>query len=146
MKKTFALLLALILIVSSFSICAFAAEADTVKSELVTHRYTYFANCWAGLKSTGGGWYNVTGGAGSMHGEMKISVTVILQRYSRSSPTAWEDISTWTDSAPYSASCGSSYYLATPGTYRTHVIANIYLEDGTLGETETVNSNHITIQ
>lgn len=146
MKKNISVFLTFVLIISCLSISTYADTVDTNAPDPIAPQYTYLANCWAGLNSTGNGWYNVTGGAGSMHGELSISVTMILQRFNLNSATGWDDLYTWTDYNTYSASCGSSYYLATPGTYRTHVIAKIYLEDGTLGETETVNSQHVKIQ
>ena len=145
MKKYLSLVMSCVLLFSMLSISAYAAEVDNNEPPVVTEEYAYLSNCWAGLKSTGGGYYNVTGGAGSAVANVSISVTVILQRYEATSTTGWVDIATWSDYAQWSASAGGSRYIATSGVYRTHVIANVYKEDGTLGETETANSDHITI-
>ena len=133
------------LLVSMCSIFVYADDLDTDEPPIITEDYTYLANCWAGLAPTGGGWYDVTGGAGSALNNVTISVTVILQRSNPQSITGWDDIYTWTNSAQWSASAGGSWYIATSGIYRTHVIADVYKEDGTLGENETANSRHITI-
>lgn len=145
MKKSSSLIIACVLLISLLSIPAYAAEVDTNEPPIVTEEYAYLSNCWAGLTATGGGWYDVTGGAGSVLSNVTISVTVILQRYEINSTTGWVNVATWSDTNQYSASAGGSRYIATPGIYRTHVIANVYREDGTLGESETANSDHITI-
>lgn len=137
--------MACVLMVSMLSIPAYAAEVDTNEPPIITEEYAYLSNCWAGLNSTGGGWYNVTGGAGSVLTNVTISVTVILQRYEANSTTGWVDIATWSDTNQHSASAGGSRYISTPGSYRTHVIVNVYTEDGSLGETETANSDHIRV-
>lgn len=142
MKKTISLFLTLVLILSALSISVYATETESNNSGQILPRYTFLSNCWAGLKPTGGGWYNVTGGAGSARTDVEITVTVILQRVGR---YGWEDIATWTDTNQFSASCGASRYIATPGEYRTHVIVDVYKTDGTYGESETVNSKHIII-
>ena len=145
MKKTISLVMACVLLVSMFSIFVYADDLDTDEPPIITEEYTYLANCWAGLDSTGGGWYDVTGGAGSAFNSVTISVTVILQKSNPYSITGWDNLYTWTNSAPWSASAGGSWYIASSGTYRTHVIAEVYKEDGTLGESETANSDHLII-
>lgn len=145
MKKTLTFVMACVLLVSLFSNFVFADDLDTDEPPIITEEYTYLANCWAGLKSTGGGWYNVTGGAGSALNDVTISVTVILQKSNPQSITGWDDLYTWTNSAQWSASAGGSWYIASSGTYRAHVIAEVYKEDGTLGESETANSDHLII-
>lgn len=145
MKKTLTFVMACVLLVSLFSNFVFADDLDTDEPPIITEEYTYLANCWAGLKSTGGGWYNVTGGAGSALNDVTISVAVILQKSNPQSITGWDNLYTWTNSAPWSASAGGSWYIASSGTYRTHVIAEVYKEDGTLGESETANSDHLII-
>lgn len=142
MKKTIALFLTLILIVSTLCMSAYATDKEINNIQYNTPRYTYLANCWAGLTPTGGGWYDVSGGAGSARTDVEITVTVILQRFSY---YGWVDIATWTNTNQFSASCGASRYIATPGEYRTHVIVDVYKTDGTYGESETVNSDHIII-
>lgn len=145
MKKTLTFVMACVLLVSLFSNFVFADDLDTDEPPIITEEYTYLANCWAGLKSTGGGWYNVTGGAGSALNDVTISVTVILQKSNPQSITGWDDLYTWTNSAKWSASAGGSWYIASSGTYRTHVIAEVYKNDGSLGESETANSDHLII-
>lgn len=145
MKKTLTFVMACVLLVSLFSNFVFAGDLDTDEPPIIAEEYTYLANCWAGLKSTGGGWYNVTGGAGSALNDVTISVAVILQKSNPQSITGWDNLYTWTNSAPWSASAGGSWYIASSGTYRTHVIAEVYKEDGTLGESETANSDHLII-
>lgn len=142
MKKVFSLILAVALVFSGISLTAYANQYYPDELQTTTPRYTYLTNCWAGLKPTGNGWYNVTGGAGSVRTDVEITVTVILQRFSY---YGWVDIATWTDTNQFSASCGASRYIATPGEYRTHVIVDVYKTDGTYGESETVNSDHIII-
>lgn len=145
MKKYISLVLACVLMLSMLSMPALAADEDAYEPPIVTPRYTYLSNCWAGLTPTGGGWYDVTGGAGSAVGTVKISVTVILQRSNPQSITGWDDIVTLTDCNQYSASASTSRYIATAGTYRTLVTVEVYTEDGTLAETETVFSRRVDI-
>lgn len=146
MKKTISLLLAFALVFSCVFVLASADDFDTIGTYTVSPRYKKLSNCWAGLKSTGGGWYNVTGGAGSAIGSVSITVTVILQRFNLESTSGWDDIVTLTDSHTYSASCGTSHYIATPGVYRTHTIAKVYDENGGYIEQALANSDHITIK
>lgn len=146
MKKIISLLLVLILMFSCMSILASADDIDFGDSLVVSPRYKKLSNCWAGLTSTGGGWYDVSGGAGSVIGTVSITVTVILQRSNPYATTGWDDIVTLTDSAPYSASCGTSHYISTPGVYRTHTIAKVYDEDGGYIEQALADSDHVTIK
>ena len=146
MKKTITLLLALVLVFSGMSMLVSADSSDFSDHYTASPRYKKLTNCWAGLTSTGGGWYDVTGGAGSAVGSVRISVTVILQRSNPHATTGWDDIVTLTDSNTYSASCGTSHYIATPGVYRTHTIAKVYDEDGEYIEQALANSDHITIK
>ena len=146
MKKIISLLLVLILMFSCMSVLASADDIDFGDSLVVSPRYKKLSNCWAGLTSTGGGWYDVSGGAGSVIGTVSITVTVILQRSNPHATTGWDDIVTLTDSHTYSASCGTSHYIATPGVYRTHTIAKVYDEDGGYIEQALANSDHITIK
>lgn len=146
MKKIISLLLVLILMFSCMSVLASADDIDFGDSLVVSPRYKKLSNCWAGLTSTGGGWYDVSGGAGSVIGTVSITVTVILQRSNPHATTGWDDIVTLTDSAPYSASCGTSHYIATPGVYRTHTIAKVYDEDGGYIEQALADSDHVTIK
>lgn len=146
MKKIISLLLVLILMFSCMSVLASADDIDFGDSLVVSPRYKKLSNCWAGLTSTGGGWYDVSGGAGSVIGTVSITVTVILQRSNPNATTGWDDIVTLTDSAPYSASCGTSHYISTPGVYRTHTIAKVYEEDGEYIEQALADSDHITIK
>ena len=146
MKKIISLLLVLVLMFSCISVLAAADDVDFGNPLAVSPRYKKLSNCWAGLKSTGGGWYNVTGGAGSAIGTVSITVTVILQRSNPKATSGWDDIVTMTDNNQYSASCGTSYYITTPGVYRTHTIAKVYDEDGGYIEQALANSDHITIK
>ena len=146
MKKTISLFLVLVLVFSCMSVLVSADSSDFSDYHAVSPRYKKLTNCWAGLTSTGGGWYDVSGGAGSAVGSVSISVTVILQRSNPHATTGWDDIVTLTDSAPYSASCGTSHYIATPGVYRTHTIAKVYDENGGYIEQALANSDHITIK
>ena len=146
MKKTVSLILTVVMLFSCMTVLAYANASDSDEISKVSPRYKKLSNCWAGLASTGGGWYDVTGGAGSANGTVSISVTVILQRSNPNSITFWDDIVTLTETASYSASCGTKHYIATPGVYRTHTIANVYAADGTFIETATANSDHITIK
>lgn len=140
MKRGLTFILACILMLSLAALPAYAAEVDT--APVIQPRYTYLANAWAGLKPTGGGWYNVTGGAGSTHGTMNIKVTVSIQKLGDS---GFENLDTWYGEGFYSASAGGPRYICTSGTYRTRMDAAIYLEDGTLGETEFAFSDHLHI-
>lgn len=140
MKKAISLLLVLVLMFSCISVLTAADDSG------ISPQYKKLTNCWAGLKSTGDGWYNVTGGAGSVYGNVSISVTVILQRSNPYATSGWDDIVTMTDNAPYSASCGTSHYISTPGVYRTHTVAKVYDEDGGYIEQALANSDHITIK
>ena len=146
MKKIISLLLVLILMFSCMSVLASADDIDFGNSLVVSPRYKKLSNCWAGLTSTGGGWYDVSGGAGSVIGTVSITVTVILQRSNPHATTGWDDIVTLTDSHTYSASCGTSHYSATPGVYRTHTIAKVYDEDGGYIEQALADSDHVTIK
>lgn len=146
MKKIISLLLVLILMFSCMSVLASADDIDFGDSLVVSPRYKKLSNCWAGLTSTGGGWYDVSGGAGSVIGTVSITVTVILQRSNPHATTGWDDIVTLTDSARYSASCGTSHYISTPGVYRTHTIAKVYDEDGGYIEQALADSDHVTIK
>lgn len=146
MKKIISLLLVLILMFSCMSVLASADDIDFGNSLVVSPRYKKLSNCWAGLTSTGGGWYDVSGGAGSVIGTVSITVTVILQRSNPHATTGWDDIVTLTDSHTYSASCGTSHYIATPGVYRTHTIAKVYDEDGGYIEQALADSDHVTIK
>lgn len=146
MKKIISLLLVLVLMFSYMSVLAAADDVDFDDSLAVSLRYKKLSNCWAGLKSTGDGWYNVTGGAGSAIGTVSITVTVILQRSNPKATSGWDDIVTLTDSNRYSASCGTSHYIATPGVYRTHTIAKVYDEDGGYIEQALADSDHVTIK
>ncbi len=140
MKKKLSLILACILMLSLAALPAYAAGKDT-NDPIIQPRYTYLANAWAGLNPTGGGWYNVTGGAGSTHATMNIKVTVSLQKFDH----GWQDLATWSGEGFFSASAGGSRYICTSGTYRTKMYAEIYKEDGTLGETEMACSDHLII-
>lgn len=146
MKKIISLLLVLILMFSCMSVLASADDIDFGDSLVVSPRYKKLSNCWAGLTSTGGGWYDVSGGAGSVIGTVSITVTVILQRSNPHATTGWDDIVTLTDTSYYSASCGTSHYIATPGVYRTHTIAKVYDEDGGYIEQALADSDHVTIK
>lgn len=146
MKKIISLLLVLILMFSCMSVLASADDIDFGDSLVVSPRYKKLSNCWAGLTSTGGGWYDVSGGAGSVIGTVSITVTVILQRSNPKATSGWDDIVTMTDSHTYSASCGTSYYITTPGVYRTHTIAKVYDEDGEYIEQALADSDHVTIK
>lgn len=147
MKKTISLILTVVMLFSCMAILASADGFDSDEMCEVSPRYKKLSNCWAGLVSTGSGWYDVTGGAGSANGTVSISVTVILQRFNTDSITFWDDIVTLTDTHQYSASCGTQRYIATPGVYRTHTIANVYdRATGDFIETATANSDHITIK
>lgn len=141
MKKILSFILACILMLSLMALPAYAAGEDTNDLPIIQPRYTYLANAWAGLNPTGGGWYNVTGGAGSTHATMNIKVTVKLQKYD----AGWQDLATWTGENFFDATAGGPWYICTSGTYRTKMYAEIYKEDGTLGETETVWSDHLII-
>ena len=145
MKKIFSLMLTFVLLISLFSTFVSAAEVEPDVPPIETEEYAYLSNCWAGLNHVGGGKYNITGGAGSVLANVTLSVTVILQKFNPKSPTCWDDLGTWTDTAQYSASAGGSRYILTSGTYRTHVIADVYSENGTLIESETANSDHLVI-
>lgn len=146
MKKIILLLLVLILMFSCMSVLASADDIDFGDSLVVSPRYKKLSNCWAGLTSTGGGWYDVSGGAGSVIGTVSITVTVILQRSNPKATSGWDDIVTMTDNNRYSASCGTSYYITTPGVYRTHTIAKVYDEDGGYIEQALADSDHVTIK
>ena len=146
MKKIISLLLVLILMFSCMSVLASADDIDFGDSLVVSPRYKKLSNCWAGLTSTGGGWYDVSGGAGSVIGTVSITVTVILQRSNPKATSGWDDIVTLTDSSYYSASCGTSHYISTPGVYRTHTIAKVYDEDGGYIEQALADSDHVTIK
>ena len=146
MKKIISLLLVLILMFSCMSVLASADDIDFGNSLVVSPCYKKLSNCWAGLTSTGGGWYDVSGGAGSVIGTVSITVTVILQRSNPKATSGWDDIVTLTDSHTYSASCGTSHYIATPGVYRTHTIAKVYDEDGGYIEQALADSDHVTIK
>ena len=146
MKKIISLLLVLILMFSCMSVLASADDIDFGDSLVVSPRYKKLSNCWAGLTSTGGGWYDVSGGAGSVIGTVSITVTVILQRSNPKATSGWDDIVTMTDNNRYSASCGTSYYITTPGVYRTHTIAKVYDEDGGYIEQALSDSDHVTIK
>ena len=147
MKRTISLLLTMIVLFSCVTVLAFADGLEFDGYRVGPLRYKKLSNCWAGLDATGGGWYDVTGGAGSAIGTVSISVTVILQRSNPNSVTAWDDIVTLTETNQYSASCGTQRYIATPGVYRTHTIANVYdRATGDFIETATANSDHITIK
>lgn len=146
MKKIISLLLVLILMFSCMSVLASADDIDFGNSLVVSPRYKKLSNCWAGLTSTGGGWYDVSGGAGSVIGTVSITVTVILQRSNPKATSGWDDIVTMTDNNQYSASCGTSYYITTPGVYRTHTIAKVYDEDGGYIEQALADSDHVTIK
>lgn len=146
MKKIISLLLVLILMFSCMSVLASADDIDFGDSLVVSPRYKKLSNCWAGLTSTGGGWYDVSGGAGSVIGTVSITVTVILQRSNPKATSGWDDIVTLTDSNRYSASCGTSHYISTPGVYRTHTIAKVYDEDGGYIEQALADSDHVTIK
>ena len=147
MKKTISLILTVVMLFSCMAILASADGFDYDEMREFSPRYKKLSNCWAGLDATGGGWYDVTGGAGSANGTVSISVTVILQRFNTDSITFWDDIVTLTDTNQYSASCGTSRYIATTGVYRTHTIANVYdRATGDFIETATANSDHITIK
>lgn len=146
MKKTISLILTVIMLFSCMAVMVSADGFASGEANKVSLRYKKLSNCWAGLDATGSGWYDVTGGAGSANGTVSISVTVILQRSNPKSVTAWDDIVTLTETNQYSASCGTKHYIATPGVYRTHTIANVYAADGTFIETATANSDHITIK
>lgn len=146
MKKIVSLLLVLILMFSCMSVLASADDIDFGDSLVVSPRYKKLSNCWAGLTSTGGGWYDVSGGAGSVIGTVSITVTVILQRSNPKATSGWDDIVTMTDNNQYSASCGTSYYITTPGVYRTHTIAKVYDEDGGYIEQALADSDHVTIK
>ena len=146
MKKIISLLLVLVLMFSCMSILASADDVDFGNSIAASPRYKKLSNCWAGLTSTGGGWYDVSGGAGSVIGTVSITVTVILQRSNPKATSGWDDIVTLTDSNRYSASCGTSHYIATPGVYRTHTIAKVYDEDGGYIEQALADSDHVTIK
>lgn len=141
MKRGLSFILACILMLSLAALPAYAAGKETNNPPTVQPRYTYLANAWAGLSPSGGGWYDVTGGAGSTHAKMNIKVTVSLQKLG----SGWENLATWTNEGYFDASAGGSRYICTSGTYRTRMYAEIYKEDGTLGETETVCSNHLII-
>lgn len=146
MKKIISLLLVLILMFSCMSVLASADDIDFGDSLVVSPRYKKLSNCWAGLTSTGGGWYDVSGGAGSVIGTVSITVTVILQRSNPKATSGWDDIVTLTDTSYYSASCGTSHYISTPGVYRTHTIAKVYDEDGGYIEQALADSDHVTIK
>ncbi len=141
MKKKLSLILACILMLSLAALPAYAAGKDTNNPPIIQPRYTYLANAWAGLSPAGGGWYTVTGGAGSTHATMNIKVTVSIQKFDH----GWQDLATWYGEGAFSASAGGSWYICTSGTYRTKMYAEIYKEDGTLGETETAFSDHLII-
>ncbi len=140
MKKRLSMILACILMLSLAALPAYAANKDA-NPPIIQPQYTYLANAWAGLNPTGGGWYNVTGGAGSKHATMNIKVTVSLQKL----VSGWEDLASWYGEGAFSASAGGSRYICTSGTYRTKMYAEIYKEDGTLGETELAFSDHLII-
>lgn len=142
MKKRLSLILACILMLSLVAFPVYAADEEAHNPPIIQPRYTYFVNAWAGLKPTGGDWYNVTGGAGSTYATMNIKVTVSLQKFGDS---GWEDLAVWTGSGHYNATAGGPRYICTSGTYRTRMYAEIYKEDGTLGETETAWSDHLII-
>lgn len=146
MKKIISLLLVLILMFSCMSVLASADDIDFGDSLVVSPRYKKLSNCWAGLTSTGGGWYDVSGGAGSVIGTVSITVTVILQRSNPKATSGWDDIVTLTDTSYYSASCGTSHYISTPGVYRTHTIAKVYDENGGYIEQALADSDHVTIK
>ena len=133
---------------SCMSVVAAADSFDSIDNYnyAVSPRYKKLSNCWAGLTSTGGGWYDVSGGAGSVIGTVSITVTVILQRSNPKATSGWDDIVTMTDNNRYSASCGTSYYITTPGVYRPHTIAKVYDENGGYIEQALANSDHITIK
>ena len=146
MKKIISLLLVLILMFSCMSVLTSADDIDFGDSLVVSPRYKKLSNCWAGLTSTGGGWYDVSGGAGSVIGTVSITVTVILQRSNPKATSGWDDIVTLTDTSYYSASCGTSHYISTPGVYRTHTIAKVYDENGGYIEQALADSDHVTIK
>lgn len=145
MKKIVSLILTCVLLASLFSTFVSAAEVEPDVPPIETEEYAYLSNSWAGLNHVGGGKYNITGGAGSVLANVTISVTVILQKSNPKSVSGWDDLATWTDANHYSASAGGSRYIYTSGTYRTHVIVNVYSENGTLLETDTTNSDHLVI-
>ena len=145
MKKTLSLIMACVLAVSLLALPAYAANGDPNERSVESVEYQYFANAWAGLSPSGGGWYDVTGGAGSVVATMNIKVTVTLQKLGNGSGKFWEDIATWTGEGFFSASAGGPRYIITSGTYRTKMYAEIYNEDGTFGESETAYSDHLII-
>lgn len=141
--KKISLFLACVLLFSLLSVSVYAADVETDVPPVDIEEYTYLANAWAGLARSSGNWYDVTGGAGSAHGTMKIEVTVECQKYTSN---GWDTLQTWTGEGNFSASAGGERYIASSGTYRTKMYAEIYREDGTLGETETVYSDHLIIR
>lgn len=141
--KKMSLFLACVLLFSLLSVSAYAADVETDVPPVITEEYTYLANAWAGLARSSGNWYDVTGGAGSAHGTMKIEVTVECQKLG---DNGWNTLQTWTGEGNFSASAGGERYISASGTYRTKMYAVIYKEDGTFGEDVTVYSDHLIIR
>ena len=140
--KKMSLFLACVLLFSLLVVPACAEDLETNDPPVVNEEYTYLSNAWAGLACSSGHWYDVTGGAGSAHGTMKIKVTVECQKLGSS---GWDTLQTWTNEGYFDASAGGQRYISAKGTYRTKMYAEIYREDGTLGETEIAFSDHLII-
>lgn len=144
MKKILSLFMACVLVFPLLAFPAHAANEDTYEKPIESVEYAYFANAWAGLTPYKGDWYDVSGGAGSVVATMNIKVTVTLQKFNGNG-TFWDDLQTWSDEGSFSASAGGRRYIITSGTYRTKMYAEIYNEDGSFGESETIYSDHLII-
>lgn len=141
--KKMSLFLACVLLFSLLSVSAYAADVETDVPPVDIEEYTYLANAWAGLARSSGNWYDVTGGAGSAHGTMYIQVTVEFQKFG---DDGWDTLQTWYGDGYFDATAGGERYISSSGTYRTKMYAEIYREDGTLGETEIAYSDHLIIR
>lgn len=144
MKKLLSLCLCLMLLCTFAATCAFADNTTSNKAgPYIEARYSDFSMIYATLYKNNFGFYEISGGAGTLSNQKWIEVTVTLEACHPDGEYYPVDGFEWTVEN-YSTVSTSATRDLPGGAYRTHTNAKCYL-NGTLLEEEDVYSTIVNV-
>lgn len=135
MKRILAIIMALMVALSTLSLTVTAVDNNTV-----TPRYSYINVINSSLSISKLGLATCKANSGFFNGASQI-LTCKLQRYNGS---GWTTIKTWSSTSEYSTAITKQYAVPSGYTYRLRATCSIYNASGTLLEVGICDSNQVT--
>lgn len=126
MKRKFAMLLVLVLVVSSVAVPV-SADSECKDIQLIQPRYTYIDAVGAKLSINSRGKATCTGVGYAKDTYATVDLTVELQQYKDQS---WTTLQIWTGSDVNMAVVSGDYYVYKGYKYRTKTSMIVYDENG----------------